>query len=66
MITHLGARGSNKSKLMAVQQINQMLVKGCITMRQAIDMVKVLYGIKKEEDIHESDSTGARDSDADQ
>lgn len=61
-----GARGRNKSRLIATQQINQLHEKGYITTRQAIEMVKILYGIKKEEDIRESDSTGTRDSDADQ
>lgn len=70
MITYLVARGSSKSKLITAEQINKMHEKGYITANQAAEMMEELWeskwGSKKEEDIHESDSTGTRDSDADQ
>ena len=66
MITYLGARGTNKSKSITAEQINKMHEKGYITANQASKMLEELWGSKKEEDIHESDSTGTRDSDADQ
>ena len=66
MITYLVARGSSKSKSITTEQIIKMHEKGYITANQASEMLEELWGSKKEEDIHESDSTGARDSDADQ
>ena len=70
MITYLVARGTSKSKLITAEQINKMHEKGYITQRQAIEMLEGLWeskwGSKKEEDINESDSTGTRDSDANQ
>ncbi len=70
MITYLVARGTSKSKLTTTEQIIKMHEKGCITANQAAEMLEELWeskwGTKKEEDINESDSTGARDSDADQ
>lgn len=66
MITYLVARGTSKSKLITAEQIIKMHEKGYITANQAAEMMEELWGSKKEEDIHESDSTGTRDSDADQ